>query len=64
MKYFIKKLLNILKNNPVNFPSINELKELKALKRKNEISKDFRQYVAYLNRKQIKWLRETHKTYD
>ena len=61
MKYLIKKLLNIFKNKTVNIPSIKELQELKVLKRKNEISKDFRQYVSDLNRRQIKWLRNNNQ---
>lgn len=64
MKNFIKLLQNLFKKNIVNIPSIKELKELKVLKRKNEISKDFRHYVADLNKKQIKWLKNNYRIYN
>lgn len=64
MKQLLKKLLNIFSTNTVNIPSIKELKELNVLRRKNEISKDFRKYVLDLNMKQNKWLSNNYKKYN
>ena len=64
MKQLLKKLLNIFSTNTVNIPSIKELKELDVLRRKNEISKDFRKYVLDLNMKQNKWLSNNYKKYN
>tara|TARA_Y100001935_G_C16849097_1_gene287772 strand:+ start:277 stop:477 length:201 start_codon:yes stop_codon:yes gene_type:complete len=64
MNHILKKLLNIFNTNTVNIPSIKELKELNVLRRKNEISKDFRKYVLDLNMKQNKWLSNNYKKYN
>tara|TARA_B100001115_G_C15778846_1_gene382926 strand:- start:264 stop:464 length:201 start_codon:yes stop_codon:yes gene_type:complete len=64
MNHLLKKLLNIFNTNTVNIPSIKELKELNVLRRKNEISKDFRKYVLDLNMKQNKWLSNNYKKYN
>jgi len=64
MNHILKKLLNFFNTNTVNIPSIKELKELNVLRRKNEISKDFRKYVLDLNMKQNKWLSNNYKKYN
>ena len=55
MKYITQKLSNILNSNNVSYLSIKELKDLKIMKRKNQLSRDFRKYVSDLNRKQTEW---------
>ena len=64
MNHILKKLLSIFNTNTFNIPSIKELKELNVLRRKNEISKDFRKYVLDLNMKQNKWLSNNYKKYN
>ncbi len=56
MKYVIQKLSNFFNSKTFTYPSIKELQEFKISKRKNEISKNFRQYVISLNKKQNEWL--------
>ena len=64
MEHLLRQLLNIFNTETVNIPSIKELKELNVLRRKNEISKDFRKYVLDLNMKQNKWLSNNYKKYN
>ena len=60
MKYITQKLSNILNSNNVSYLSIQELKDLKIMKRKNQLSKDFRKYVSDLNRKQTEWIKNNY----
>ena len=60
MKYITQKLSNILNSNNVSYLSIRELKDLKIMKRKNQLSKDFRKYVSDLNRKQTEWMKNNY----
>jgi len=60
MKYITQKLSNILNSNNVSYLSIRELKDLKIMKRKNQLSKDFRKYVSDLNRKQTEWIKNNY----
>tara|TARA_Y100001978_G_scaffold150079_1_gene135172 strand:+ start:378 stop:560 length:183 start_codon:yes stop_codon:yes gene_type:complete len=60
MKYITQKLANILNSNNVSYLSIQELKDLKIMKRKNQLSKDFRKYVSDLNRKQTEWIKNKY----
>ena len=60
MKYITQKLSNILNSNNVAYLSIRELKDLKIMKRKNQLSKDFRKYVSDLNRKQTEWIKNNY----
>ena len=58
MKYIAHKLSNILNSNNVSYLSTRELKDLKIMKRKNQLSKDFRKYVSDLNRNQTEWIKK------
>tara|TARA_B100001287_G_C22557612_1_gene469866 strand:- start:655 stop:837 length:183 start_codon:yes stop_codon:yes gene_type:complete len=60
MKYITQKLSNILNSNNVSYLSIKELKDLKIMKRKNQLSRDFRKYVSDLNRKQTEWIKNKY----
>ena len=60
MKYIAQKLSNILNSNNTSYLSIRELKDLKIMKRKNQLSKDFRKYVSDLNRKQTEWIKNNY----
>ena len=60
MKYITQKLSNILNSNNGSYLSIRELKDLKIMKRKNQLSKDFRKYVSDLNRKQTEWMKNNY----
>ena len=57
MKYITQKFSNILNSNNLSYLSIQELKDLKIMKRKNQLSRDFRKYVSDLNRKQTEWIK-------
>ena len=46
---------NLFHSKSINFLSIQELKDLKVLEKKIEMSKNFRHYVSALNRKQSIW---------
>ena len=58
MKALFQNLLNIINYKTIDYLSIQEVKELKILERKIEISKRFRKYVSNLNRKQNRWLKK------
>ena len=53
MRFVFQKLFS---SRAGNLLSIRELKDLKVLEKKIMMSKNFRQYVSDLNRKQSKWL--------
>lgn len=53
MILIFQKLFN---SKASNLLSIRELKDLKVLEKRIKMSKNFRQYVSDLNRKQSKWL--------
>tara|TARA_Y100000589_G_scaffold310718_1_gene329359 strand:- start:983 stop:1165 length:183 start_codon:yes stop_codon:yes gene_type:complete len=60
MKYITHKLLNFLNSKNVPYLSIRELKDIKILERKNQMSRNFRKYVQDLNKKQTEWIKNNY----